>query len=296
MDSAEGQRCCASDDVKSALRALEFAPHRIPAAEWPGDLAGLEQPGLYSWWIDDRGAGDLRSGLGLELRAGRIYAGQTGATKWPSGRVGSMTLRQRLGSNHLRGSIHGSTFRRTLAACLREPLRLVVTGPGKLARQAEDQLSTWMRAHLEVAIYPYPNRDALADLERHVLGSLDPPLNLEGMPSTPLRRRLSALRRELTTAPALRTHEAPPRRPTTTKAQDSVRVTLHAEIAAILRDRGTPMTTREIAEAVNARGVYPKRDNTPITPFQIQGRTRNYPQLFDRDGQSVILRAAQGSP
>jgi hypothetical protein len=38
-------------------------------------------------------------------------------------------------------------------------------------------------------------------------------------------------------------------RRTTKKADDRVRVTLRAEIAAILRDGGTPMATREIAEA-----------------------------------------------
>jgi hypothetical protein len=52
------------------------------------------------------------------------------------------------------------------------------------------------------------------------------------------------------------------------------------------------MTTAEIAAAVNDRGIYRKRDGSPVTAFQIHGRTRNYPHLFDRDGQVVIARPA----
>jgi hypothetical protein len=55
------------------------------------------------------------------------------------------------------------------------------------------------------------------------------------------------------------------------------------------------MTTTEIAERVNARGQYRKRDGTPITAFQVHGRTRNYPELFERAGSRVGLKSA-GSP
>jgi hypothetical protein len=59
------------------------------------------------------------------VRPGRIYAGQAGATKWPSGKVGKATLGSRIGGNHLRGSISASTFRSTLASALADPLKLV---------------------------------------------------------------------------------------------------------------------------------------------------------------------------
>jgi hypothetical protein len=65
---------------------------------------------------------------------------------------------------------------------------------------------------------------------------------------------------------------------------------LHEEIVDILRDRGHAMSTAEIAAAVNARGRYVKRDGSPVTPFQIHGRTRNYSELFARDGSTVRLR------
>src|SRR3954451_2475018 len=85
MSEHERQRRCTEDDVARALLALDKLPHRVAAAAWPADLEGLDEAGLYSWWVDESGASDLSSGLAQGVGAGRIYAGQTGATKWPSG-------------------------------------------------------------------------------------------------------------------------------------------------------------------------------------------------------------------
>jgi hypothetical protein len=188
------RRSCTRTEVKHALRALDVGPTRLAARNWPGELANLSQPGLYSWWVDRSGAADLSAGLGHHVAAGRIYAGQTGATKWPSGAIGKATLAGRIGSNHLRGRIRGSTFRLTLAACLTTPLGLNRVDSKHLDKESEQRLSTWMRKHLEVAVLPFPQRDPLADLEHHVLAKLDPPLNLDGMAVTPLRRTLARLR------------------------------------------------------------------------------------------------------
>jgi hypothetical protein len=122
----------------------------------------------------------------------------TGATKWPSGKTAGTTLGGGIGGNHLRGTVLGSTFRRTLAAALRRSLGLEIAAPGRLTREAEQELTKWMLAHLEVAVHPFAEADALGDLEHRVLGVLDPPLNLDGMPPTPLRAALARLRRELT--------------------------------------------------------------------------------------------------
>ena len=92
---------------------------------------------------------------------------------------GTTTLRNRIGSNHLRGTIRGSTFRRTLGACLRERLGLGIIAPGRLAPDSERALSSWMHEHLTVAVHPFPNRDVLGNLESEVLTALNPPLNLE---------------------------------------------------------------------------------------------------------------------
>jgi hypothetical protein len=75
------------------------------------------------------------------------------------------------------------------------------------------------------------------------------------------------------------------------------RVTLHEEIAAILSESGGGwMKTDHIADRVNARGRYRKRDGSPVTAFQIHGRTRNYGHLFERDGSRVRLRSDADAP
>jgi hypothetical protein len=66
--------------------------------------------------------------------------------------------------------------------------------------------------------------------------------------------------------------------------------TLHEELADIVRNHGNRWITRtELADAVNERGIYKKRDGSPVTDFQVHGRTRNYNQLFERDGSRVRL-------
>ena len=186
-------------EVRRAMRALDQSPVLVAAIDWPSGIRDLDQPGLYSWWVDEPGAVMLSRGLGYRVAPGRIYAGQTGATKWPSGAVGAMTLATRIGGNHLSGRIAGSTFRLTLASIVSEQLQLKTAGPGRLDRSSEQRRSEWMRTHLQVAVYPSPDRDALTDLEQRVLALLDPPLNLDGRSPTPLRARLAALRRQLRT-------------------------------------------------------------------------------------------------
>ena len=48
-------------------------------------------------------------------------------------------------------------------------------------------------------------------------------------------------------------------------------------------------TTSELAEAVNQRGLYAKGDGSPVDAVQVHGRTRNYSNLFEREGASVRL-------
>lgn len=78
------------------------------------------------------------------------------------------------------------------------------------------------------------------------------------------------------------------------EAEDGTKITLHEEIADILRDGPSGwMSTQKIADLVNARGRYRKKDGSTVTDFQIHGRTRNYSDLFDRDGSRVRLKQAQ---
>ncbi len=183
-------------EVEAALDALDRRPNIVAASVWPSGLTELDRPGLYSWWVDRRGAEMLSRGLGHRVAPGRIYAGLTGATKWPSGKTGKNTLRKRI-RGHVRGRIRGSTFRLALASVLREQLGLVVEGPKLMSRPSELALTAWIAEHLSVAVYAVIDPDSLADLERHVLNQLDPPLNLDETSVTPRRARLSTLRSEL---------------------------------------------------------------------------------------------------
>ncbi|MCS2966502.1 winged helix-turn-helix domain-containing protein [Bacteroides ovatus] len=51
-------------------------------------------------------------------------------------------------------------------------------------------------------------------------------------------------------------------------------MTLHEAIIKLLKEKGTPMTTTEIANALNENKWYLKKDKSEITPFQIHGRTK----------------------
>lgn len=142
---------------------------------------------MYSWWVDEPGAADLSRGLGQPLAGGLIYAGQAGATRWPSGKRSGNTLWGRITGMHLGGAAEFSTFRRTLAAILRPVL--------SLTSEDDPQLSIWISTHLRVAAVPVPDADRLGEIETAVLDALDPPLNLRGRPPTPIRTQLTGLRR-----------------------------------------------------------------------------------------------------
>lgn len=64
---------------------------------------------------------------------------------------------------------------------------------------------------------------------------------------------------------------------------------LHEAIQKILKDEKRAMSTKEIAESLNLNKLYSKKDKSAITDFQIHGRTKNYPNLFNRDGLIVSL-------
>jgi hypothetical protein len=188
---------CQDSDVLAAVADLDEAPRPVAACDWPGGVTCVDQPGLYSWVVDSTGAADLSRGLGCDVMPGRIYAGQAGATKWPSGRVGGNTLGKRIGQMHLGGRVRGSTFRWTLASVLFDQLDVQVQASMVVAASSEDALTEWMRSHLSVAVHVHGDRDTLENLERQVLERLDPPLNLAHMRSTLVRNRLTELRRRI---------------------------------------------------------------------------------------------------
>lgn len=66
-------------------------------------------------------------------------------------------------------------------------------------------------------------------------------------------------------------------------------MTLHEAIEQLLRQQGRPLNMTEIAAELNRNNWYQKKDGSLISPFQIHGRTRKYPQLFERKGSTVLL-------
>lgn len=149
---------------------------------------GLRHPGMYSWWVDPAGAATLSAGLGFGIDPGLIYAGLAGATHSRSGKESSNTLWGRIHGMHLGGRHEFSTFRRSLGSTLANELLWPSTN--------EAALTAWMYEHLRVVAVPVADADTLDDVETMVLTELDPPLNLMKMPKTPLRKRLSELRRQ----------------------------------------------------------------------------------------------------
>lgn len=180
--------------VASAAEVLASSP---PAAarEFPWDRSDLDSAGLYAWWVDAEGAGDL--GIAATGDLTLTYTGQAGATRWPSGKPSKATLRSRISQQHLGGDIYSSTMRQTFAALLRGRLDLRVVAPKKLEQTSEARLSQWIRAHLWATIWPHANRDALLGIEEHVNRRLDAPLNLAGAGHTELRLRLGTARGRL---------------------------------------------------------------------------------------------------
>lgn len=182
-------------DVDVLVAALSDSRGADRPADFPSNPSAADSPGMYSWWVSEEGRLMLSNWLEDELPP-LIYAGQAGATRCPSGIPSSATLHSRIARNHIRGDARSSTFRRTISAILLDPLDLSVGEGGKLTPASRDRVSAWVNQYLKVKIAPFEDRSRLGRIETEVLIRLDPPLNLEGLPSTPLRRRLSDLRRQ----------------------------------------------------------------------------------------------------
>ena len=68
-------------------------------------------------------------------------------------------------------------------------------------------------------------------------------------------------------------------------------MTLHTALVRILEDNGNEwMTARELADGVNRRGLYRKRDGSAVEVNQVHARTSNYARLFEKDGPRIRLK------
>ena len=65
---------------------------------------------------------------------------------------------------------------------------------------------------------------------------------------------------------------------------------LHEAIEIILKEYDRPMTSREIADEVNKRGLYHRKvDSDPVPVSQTRARIANYPLLFEKEGSLIKL-------
>jgi hypothetical protein len=184
-------------EVEVLVAALSNSSRAEAPARFPADQRAAANPGLYSWWGDDEGRRLLASALEVDSLPPLLYAGQAGATKWPSGKRSNATLRSRIGQQHIRGNARSSTFRLTLSTVLLVELGLTPAPGGRLTPDSNRVVSEWIAEHLRVAIVAFPDRDRLGVVEADVLGRLDPPLNLDHCASSATRARLTELRRAL---------------------------------------------------------------------------------------------------
>ena len=71
---------------------------------------------------------------------------------------------------------------------------------------------------------------------------------------------------------------------------DSFVMTLHDAIKKILEDKGSSMTTNEIADELNKKSLYQKKDNTEINRSQVSARIRKYQHIFTSDSLMISLK------
>jgi hypothetical protein len=185
-----------SPDAEEIIRQLTDRNNAEQPRDFPRDLDQAARPGMYAWWGDDEARVVLGEEIGTPLSS-LLYAGQTGATKRPSGVRSSATLASRIGRQHIRGNARSSTFRLTISTLLLERLALVSAGKGRLDRPSNVRVSAWIADHLMVSIAPFDDRDALGDIEKEVLEHLDPPLNLGDCLPSDARVRITERRRIL---------------------------------------------------------------------------------------------------
>ena len=66
-------------------------------------------------------------------------------------------------------------------------------------------------------------------------------------------------------------------------------MTLHEAIVKVLQENMQPMSAREIANILNERKLYIRKDGSEIKTSQIHARVKNYPALFTKDEKGIGL-------
>lgn len=66
-------------------------------------------------------------------------------------------------------------------------------------------------------------------------------------------------------------------------------MTLHEAIVMVLQENMKPMTASEIADILNDRKLYIKKDGSEIKTSQIHARVNKRPGLFTKDEEGIGL-------
>ena len=166
-----------------------MAPPRRSLAEAAAHVPGTAGP--YAIY----GTAGVWRQLGLGEPAGRLAAVRRQGRRQPCSR----DLKTHFGS----GRTGSSTVRRSFASLLREALDLHAqprnpSRPERFANyglrgDSDEPLTRWMRQHLLLAVWPKPTDIVLVDVERALLMTWKPPLNLKDV-HTPWSGHLSAAR------------------------------------------------------------------------------------------------------
>lgn len=67
-------------------------------------------------------------------------------------------------------------------------------------------------------------------------------------------------------------------------------LTLHEAIAVVLREGAK--TSRELADEINRRNLYRRKDGRPLPANQVSARIRAYGYLFERKERMIFLKRA----
>jgi hypothetical protein len=166
-----------SSQAHELVLKLTDGSNAVEPARFPKYPDQAAKAGMYAWWGDHEACNVLGEELGTQVSR-LLYAGQAGATRWPSGVRSSATLLSRIAKQHIRGNTRSSTFRLTISSILLDRLALVAATGGRLDRPSNARVSAWIATHLKVSIAPFDDRDSLGTVEKEVVAFLDPPLNL----------------------------------------------------------------------------------------------------------------------
>lgn len=92
------------------------------------------------------------------------------------------------------------------------------------------------------------------------------------------------------TTPREATHDSFALAPIHLGDKEPPRRTLHDAMRQVLAEAGHPMRPRDLAAAINARGLYHRGDGAPVPSGQISARANNYEHLFVRTSAGLGLR------